>query len=122
MLPIESEQPTTKFRRLMIAQDTGGAIIGPARADIYFGAGDEAGSISGRLRHPGRFVMLLPNEIDPATVDARRCRCRGQSRQPRSCKADDKAPSRRRAKQAAGQASPRPQTCEKRKHAHKREQ
>jgi membrane-bound lytic murein transglycosylase A len=64
MLPIESLQPTTPFRRLMIAQDTGGAIIGPARADIYFGAGDEAGSVSGRLRHPGRFVMLVPSSIN----------------------------------------------------------
>jgi membrane-bound lytic murein transglycosylase A len=71
MLPIDSDKPTTSFRRLMIAQDTGGAIIGPARADIYFGAGDEAGSISGRLRHPGRFVMLLPNEIDPVAAGAR---------------------------------------------------
>ena len=69
-LPIESEQPTTEFRRLMIAQDTGGAIIGPARADIYFGAGEEAGSISGRLRHPGRFVMLLPNKVDPVAAGA----------------------------------------------------
>ena len=34
---------TTKFRRLMVAQDTGSAIVGPARADLYFGAGDEAG-------------------------------------------------------------------------------
>ena len=51
----------------MIAQDTGGAIIGPARADIYFGAGDEAGLISGRLKHPGKFVMLFPAEIDPVT-------------------------------------------------------
>jgi len=65
-LPIESEQPTTKFRRLMVAQDTGGAIIGPARADIYFGAGDEAGRIGGRLKHPGRFVMLFPEGVDPA--------------------------------------------------------
>ena len=48
-LPLETEEPTTPFRRLTIAQDTGGAIIGPARADIYFGAGDEAGSVSGRL-------------------------------------------------------------------------
>ena len=63
MLPIDSEQQTTPFRRLMIAQDTGGAIVGPARADIYFGAGDEAGSVSGRLRHDGRFVMLVPNEL-----------------------------------------------------------
>jgi len=67
-LPIESEQPTTPFRRLMVAQDTGGAIIGPARADIYFGAGDEAGSISGRLRHAGRFVMLLPS-VREAEID-----------------------------------------------------
>ena len=67
-LPIDSEQPTTKFRRLMVAQDTGGAILGPARADIYFGAGDQPGLISGRLRHPGRFVMLFPNEIDPVAA------------------------------------------------------
>jgi membrane-bound lytic murein transglycosylase A len=69
-LPIDSEQPTTRFRRLVVAQDTGGAILGPARADIYFGAGDEAGLISGRLRHPGRFVMLFPNEIDPVAAAA----------------------------------------------------
>jgi len=35
-LPILSEKPDTKFRRLMFAQDTGSAIVGPARADIYF--------------------------------------------------------------------------------------
>jgi membrane-bound lytic murein transglycosylase A len=64
-LPIGSEQPTTKFRRLMMAQDTGGAIIGPARADLYFGAGDDAGRIAGRIRHNGRFTMLIPMEIDP---------------------------------------------------------
>ena len=70
MLPIESLQPTTPFRQLMIAQDTGGAILGPARADIYFGAGDEAGSVSGRLRHNGRFVMLVPNGMDAAAPEA----------------------------------------------------
>ena len=48
----------------MIAQDTGGAIVGPARADIYFGAGDEAASVAGRLRHYGRFVMLVPRSLD----------------------------------------------------------
>ena len=65
MLPIDSEASTTPFRRLMVAQDTGGAIIGPARADIYLGAGAEAGIISGRFKNPGRFTMLFPNEIDP---------------------------------------------------------
>jgi membrane-bound lytic murein transglycosylase A len=63
-LPIESARPVTPFRRLMIAQDTGSAIVGPARADLYWGAGDDAGRIAGRIRHPGRFVMLLPRELD----------------------------------------------------------
>jgi membrane-bound lytic murein transglycosylase A len=64
-LPMESLKPDTWFRRLMIAQDTGGAIVGPARADIYFGAGDEAESVAGRLRHYGKFVMLVPRTIEP---------------------------------------------------------
>ena len=64
-LPIESEAPTTRFRRLMIAQDTGGAIVGPARADIYWGVGVEAGVISGRFKQPGWFAMLVPHAIDP---------------------------------------------------------
>jgi membrane-bound lytic murein transglycosylase A len=63
-LPIESAKPTTPFRRLMIAQDTGSAIIGPARADLYWGAGDDAGRIAGRIRYPGRFAMLIPRELD----------------------------------------------------------
>ena len=54
-LPIESEQSKTPFRRLMVAQDTGSAITGPARADIYFGAGAEAGRVSGRLKNNMRF-------------------------------------------------------------------
>lgn len=62
-LPIENEKPETKFRRLMVAQDTGSAIVGPARADIYFGAGANAAHIAGRLRHNGRFVMLVPHGL-----------------------------------------------------------
>jgi len=50
----------------MIAQDTGSAIIGPARADLYFGAGPDAGKLSGRLRHNMRFVMLVPKSLDPS--------------------------------------------------------
>ena len=63
-LPIDSARPVTPFRRLMIAQDTGSAIVGPARADLYWGAGDVPARIAGRIRHPGRFVMLLPRELD----------------------------------------------------------
>jgi membrane-bound lytic murein transglycosylase A len=64
-LPIESEQSKTPFRRLMVAQDTGSAIVGPARADLYFGAGVDAGKLAGRLRHNMRFVILVPKSLDP---------------------------------------------------------
>jgi membrane-bound lytic murein transglycosylase A len=64
-LPIESEQSKTPFRRLMVAQDTGSAITGPARADIYFGAGADAGRVSGRLKNSARFVILVPKSLDP---------------------------------------------------------
>ena len=64
-LPIESERAKTPFRRLMIAQDTGSAIVGPARADLYFGAGAEAGRVAGRLKNNARFVMLVPRGLDP---------------------------------------------------------
>jgi membrane-bound lytic murein transglycosylase A len=63
-LPIDSDRPVTRFRRLMIAQDTGSAINGPARADLYWGAGDVAGRIAGRIRQQGQFAMLLPRELD----------------------------------------------------------
>jgi membrane-bound lytic murein transglycosylase A len=52
----------------VFAQDTGSAIVGPARADIYFGAGDEAGRIAGRIRNTGQFVMLIPREVDPVVA------------------------------------------------------
>ncbi|WP_420131068.1 murein transglycosylase A [Rhodopseudomonas sp.] len=64
-LPVAAVDSKTEFRRLMVAQDTGSAIVGPARADLYFGAGAEAGAVAGRMRHPIRFVMLLPNSLDP---------------------------------------------------------
>jgi membrane-bound lytic murein transglycosylase A len=63
-LPIENAKSVSAFGRLMIAQDTGSALVGPARADLYWGAGDDAGRIAGRIRHPGRFAMLLPRELD----------------------------------------------------------
>ena len=53
----DGKQP---LRRLMIAQDTGSAIKGPQRADIFFGSGDAAGRAAGRLKDPGRMVVLMP--------------------------------------------------------------
>ena len=51
------------MHRLMIAQDTGGAIRGAQRADIFFGFGDAAGEAAGTIRDPGRMVVLLPIEM-----------------------------------------------------------
>lgn len=48
------------LHRLMIAQDTGSAIKGSQRADVFFGTGDEAGREAGTLRDPGRLMVLLP--------------------------------------------------------------
>jgi membrane-bound lytic murein transglycosylase A len=54
-------QPTpTPFRRLMIAQDTGTAIVGAKRADIFVGSGELAGRIAGDFRHTGEMIVLLP--------------------------------------------------------------
>jgi membrane-bound lytic murein transglycosylase A len=62
-LPIDSEKPETPFRHLLFAQDTGSAIVGPARADIYFGSGEEIGHVAGRIKQHGRFVMLVPRSV-----------------------------------------------------------
>lgn len=48
------------MRRLMVAQDTGGAIKGAQRADLYFGTGPEAGRAAGEIKDGGRMVVLLP--------------------------------------------------------------
>ncbi|MDX1781232.1 MAG: murein transglycosylase A [Thalassovita sp.] len=50
----------TPLHRLMMAQDTGSAIKGPQRADIFFGTGDAAGRAAGKLRDGGRMLVLLP--------------------------------------------------------------
>jgi membrane-bound lytic murein transglycosylase A len=70
-LPLSGVNGRDIFRRLMIGQDTGSAIIGPARGDLYFGAGDEQGRIAGRIRHPARFVMLVPSGLLPVTEPPR---------------------------------------------------
>ena len=56
------------MRRLMIAQDTGSAIKGAQRADIFFGTGDTAGKAAGRLRDPGRMYVLMPIQRAYASV------------------------------------------------------
>ena len=50
----------TTLQRLVLAQDTGGAIRGAVRADFYWGAGDAAGEDAGRMRETGRLWLLWP--------------------------------------------------------------
>jgi membrane-bound lytic murein transglycosylase A len=70
-LSLSVEKRSVSFDRLMIAQDTGSAIVGPARADIFWGAGDRAAQLANRVHHPGNFALLVPRELDPVTAGAR---------------------------------------------------
>ncbi len=49
-----------RLRRLMIVQDTGSAIVGPQRGDLFIGTGEAAGEIAGAIRHAARFVVFVP--------------------------------------------------------------
>lgn len=59
-VPEAGENP---IRRLMIAQDTGGAIRGPVRGDVFWGTGDEAGRIAGAMNAQGTMAVLLPRRL-----------------------------------------------------------
>ena len=52
----------TPYRRLMVAQDTGGDIKGPGRGDIYLGSGNAVGDVAGRFNSGGRMYVLLPKK------------------------------------------------------------
>ena len=52
-----------RFAHLCVAQDTGGAIKGGARADIFWGFGARAESIAGRMKSGGNLYVLLPNSL-----------------------------------------------------------
>ncbi len=61
-LPIGPGGALAPFRRLMAAHDTGSAIKGAGRGDIFVGAGDAAGAVAGRLRHPAEVFVLVPRD------------------------------------------------------------
>jgi membrane-bound lytic murein transglycosylase A len=52
-----------KLNRLMLAQDTGGAIRGPVRADYFWGFGPTAGEMASRMKQSGRMWLLVPNDL-----------------------------------------------------------
>jgi len=57
--------PASPLRRLVVAQDTGGAITGPVRGDLFWGAGAQAREAAGHMKSPGRLYILLPKVIQP---------------------------------------------------------
>lgn len=73
--PVAGARGTAPWRRLLVAQDTGGGILGPVRGDIYWGADAEAAERAGRTGGPGRAWLLLPRGLRPAA--ARPARRRG---------------------------------------------
>jgi len=54
------------LNRLMLAQDTGGAIRGAVRADFFWGFGDQAGAQAGRMKQRGQLWVLFPKGAEPA--------------------------------------------------------
>ena len=58
----DSDEP---LERLMVAQDTGGAINGAVRADFFWGFGDAAGALAGKMRQSGRMWVLYPKDHSP---------------------------------------------------------
>jgi membrane-bound lytic murein transglycosylase A len=51
------------LRRLLVAQDTGGAIKGPIRGDLFWGTGEAALEHAGRMKQDGRLYLLLPKAV-----------------------------------------------------------
>ncbi len=70
---IDTQHPATNapLARLMLAQDTGGAIRGPLRFDFFWGTGREAGAVAGRQRHDGAAWILVPKDVTPAALISR---------------------------------------------------
>lgn len=68
--PVPNADAMTPLHRLFVAQDTGGAIKGPVRADVYWGFGPEAADVAGRMKSQGHLTVLLPLSV-AAKIGAR---------------------------------------------------
>jgi membrane-bound lytic murein transglycosylase A len=60
---VDPAKPDHPLNRLFVGQDTGGAIKGAARADVFWGFGDDAESIAGRMKSTGHLYVLLPKAL-----------------------------------------------------------
>jgi len=69
--------PGGSLRRLMVAQDVGGAIRGPIRGDVFWGHGPEAERLAGTMRAQGTYYLLLPRQATPVANDPAAARADG---------------------------------------------
>jgi len=67
--PTDKSIGEVAFNRLMVAQDTGGAIAGEIRGDVFWGFGPEAEEIAGRMANGGRYWLLLPKKLAIAAAN-----------------------------------------------------
>lgn len=66
----EDGAPDRTRRWLLVTQDTGGAIRGPVRGDVFWGAGEAAEAVAGRMKHRGRMWILLPREVAVSAAES----------------------------------------------------
>jgi len=66
------DRPDERTQRLLVAQDTGGAITGPVRGDVFWGTGHDAAERAGRMREFGNYYLLLPRAIAVPVAEAGR--------------------------------------------------
>jgi membrane-bound lytic murein transglycosylase A len=59
---------TGAIRRLVVSQDTGGAVKGPVRGDLFWGSGDAAAAAAGSMNARGHYYLLLPRTIATAAI------------------------------------------------------
>ncbi|UTW55441.1 murein transglycosylase A [Kordiimonas sp. SCSIO 12610] len=69
--PAANGNQNVQMDRLMVAQDTGGAIRGEIRGDVFWGFGDEAAAIAGKMQNTGRYWILLPNLLADKLIAAK---------------------------------------------------
>ncbi|HSK28608.1 MAG TPA: 3D domain-containing protein, partial [Candidatus Limnocylindria bacterium] len=79
LMLIQTEIPTTDgagqlagwrpITRFVLNQDTGGAIRGPRRADLYYGTGNEAGALAGYMNRPGKMFFLVLKDAEERIKD-----------------------------------------------------
>lgn len=69
---LASQGPNGQLQRLVVAQDTGSAIVGAVRADYFAGTGEEAGRFAARMKQPLRLWALWPRGLDPSGASVAR--------------------------------------------------